>query len=195
MRRLLQAHNFALEGEESRLFMRFYRSNEIAEPQPQPPIEEQSTKGDSSLVNLSATNNQPLPPILSPGEEKLTFMPICNQGEFFVDTKELKQYVALEEVSTAAESPKEVDKLEECKGVGSISLKYYHPWKIIIITVRLFFMISRIFSCERRILEMKALISSSLYHLLSARGRNLLPKVSQIPSAIILGTWKQINEL
>jgi len=58
-----------------------------------------------------------MPPIPSLKEEKLTFMSICNQGEFFVEPKELKQGVALEEVFTTAEIPKEVDKLqEECKG-------------------------------------------------------------------------------
>jgi len=44
MKRLLQAHCLALEEEEMenqpRLFMRSYRSNETAEPQPQSPIKD-----------------------------------------------------------------------------------------------------------------------------------------------------------
>jgi len=39
-------------------FMRSYQSNETAEPQQQPPIEEKSIKGDSSSTDNPATNNQ-----------------------------------------------------------------------------------------------------------------------------------------
>jgi len=45
-------------------------------------------------------------------------MHVCNQGEFFAEPKEVELGIILEEVSTTAEVPKEVDKsLEEYKGV------------------------------------------------------------------------------
>ena len=60
-----------------------------------------------------------MPPIPSSKEEKQTFMPICNQNEFFMESKKIKQSLALEEVSTIAEIPEEVEKSQkECKGVG-----------------------------------------------------------------------------
>jgi len=40
MKRFLQAHSFAFGGP----FIRFYRSNEIAKPHQQPPVEEQQSK-------------------------------------------------------------------------------------------------------------------------------------------------------
>ena len=94
MKRLLKARNLALEEKEmeirSRLFMRLYRSNKTTKLHKQPPIEESLTQKDSSLINLPATNNQPMPPIPSPKEEKLNFMPIYNQGESFMEPKEIK---------------------------------------------------------------------------------------------------------
>jgi len=45
-------------------------------------------------------------------------MLICNQGEFFVEPKEIKQIVALEEISTTTEISEGVDKSQESKGVG-----------------------------------------------------------------------------
>ena len=39
-------------------FIRSYRSNETAKQHQQPPIEEQSTKRDSSLTDMPAINNQ-----------------------------------------------------------------------------------------------------------------------------------------
>jgi len=46
-------------------------------------------------------------------------MPICNQGEFSVESKKIKQGVALEEVSRTVKIPEEIDKSqEEYKGVG-----------------------------------------------------------------------------
>jgi len=62
---------------------------------------------------------KPIPPIPNSKEEKLQLLPIRNQGEFFVEPKEIKQGVVLEEVSTTAEIFEEVDESqEECKGVG-----------------------------------------------------------------------------
>jgi len=95
MKRLLQAYNFALEEEEIENrpgpFMRYYSSNEIAEPDQQPSIKEQSTKGDSSLTDILATNTQCKPPIQeSTEEEKTNFMPMCNQHEFFVEPKKVE---------------------------------------------------------------------------------------------------------
>jgi len=41
-------------------------------------------------------------------------MPICNQGEFFTEPKEIKQGIALEGVSQTAEIPKKIESsLEE----------------------------------------------------------------------------------
>ena len=59
---------------------------------------------------------KPMPPIPSSKEEKLQLVPVCNQGKIFMKPKEIKQGVALEEVSTTIEIP-EVDKLQEWKGV------------------------------------------------------------------------------
>jgi len=53
-----------------------------------------------------------MPPIPSSKEEKVQLVPVCNQGKFFAEPKEIKQGVALEEVSTTIEIP-EVDKLQE----------------------------------------------------------------------------------
>ena len=99
MKRLLQAHSFDLEEDEMenqpRLFMRFYQSNETAKPHQQPPVEEQSTKRDSS--NFQATINhaqsldevmKPMPSISSSKEEKPQLAPACNKNEFFVKPKE-----------------------------------------------------------------------------------------------------------
>jgi len=76
-------------------------------------------------------------------------MPICSQDEFFVEPKEIKQAVALEEVSTTAKIFEEVDKLKkECKGVGINKLEVLPSMEDNIIMVRLFFMISKSFSAE-----------------------------------------------
>ena len=96
MKRLLQALSFALAEEEMknrpRPFMRSHQSNKTAEQYQQPPVEEQSTKRDSS--NLQATIGQvqsfdevmkPMSPIPNPKEENPQLMPICNQIEFFVE--------------------------------------------------------------------------------------------------------------
>jgi len=46
-------------------------------------------------------------------------VPVCNQGEFFVEPKEIKHVIALGEVPTTAKISKEVDKLQDkCRGVG-----------------------------------------------------------------------------
>ena len=61
---------------------------------------------------------KPIPTILSPKEEKPNFMPICNESEFFMELKDIKQNIALEEVSPTAEIFLEIDQsLEEFKGV------------------------------------------------------------------------------
>ena len=61
-KRLLKAHRLDLEEEETEIrlppVMRSYRSNKIAETQQQTPIEEKSTKGDSSSTDIPTTNNQ-----------------------------------------------------------------------------------------------------------------------------------------
>jgi len=101
MKRLLQALSFALAEEEMknrpRPFMRSHQSNKTAEQYQQPPVEEQSTKRDSS--NLQATNSQaqsldeiikPIPAISNLKREKPQLMPICNQGSFFVEPKEVE---------------------------------------------------------------------------------------------------------
>ena len=94
MKRLLQARSLALEEEEMKIrprpFIRSYRSNKTKELQQQLPIEDPSTQEDSLLIDLPATNNQPMPLVPSPKEEKSNFMPICNQNEFFVEPKEIK---------------------------------------------------------------------------------------------------------
>ena len=62
---------------------------------------------------------KPMPPILSSKEEKQQLMPVCNQGELFVEPMEVEQGIALKEVSPNTEIPKEVDKsLDEYKEVG-----------------------------------------------------------------------------
>ena len=76
-------------------------------------------------------------------------MPICSQDEFFVEPKEIKQAVGLEEVSTTAKIFEEVDKLKECKGVGINKLEVLPSMEDNIIMVRLFFMISKSFSAEK----------------------------------------------
>jgi len=46
------------------------------------------------LIDLPVANDQHIPPILK--EEKPTFKPIYNQGELFVEPKEIEQSLALE---------------------------------------------------------------------------------------------------
>ena len=61
-------------------------------------------------------------------EEKPNLISICNQGEFFVEPKEIKKGIALEEVSPITEIPKEVNKsLDECKEVGHDELFEVSP--------------------------------------------------------------------
>ena len=108
-------------------------------------------------------------------------------------TKKIKQGVGLEEVPTIADIPRRSTNYRmSAKVLGLTSLKYYHLWKIIIIMIWLFLMISRIFSCGRKVLQRKALISSTSYHLLSTRERKMFLKVSQIPSPLVL--WNFFHE-
>jgi len=59
-----------------------------------------------------------MPHIPSSNEEKPQLVPVYNQGEFFMEPKEINQGIALEKISTTAEIPKEVNKLQEkCKGI------------------------------------------------------------------------------
>jgi len=51
-----------------------------------------------------------MPPIPSPKEEQPKLMLVCNQNEFFMEPKKIKQSLTLEEVSTIAEIPEEVEK-------------------------------------------------------------------------------------
>ena len=45
-------------------------------------------------------------------------MPICNRGEFVVESREIKQSLALEKVSPTAKIFEKIDQsLEECNGV------------------------------------------------------------------------------
>jgi len=113
------------DGESTPTIHEILQSNETAEPHQQPPVEEKLTKGDSS--NLQATISkaqsldevmQPIPPILSSKEEKQTFIPIWNQGEFFVKPRKIKQSIALEEVSPTTEISEKIEpSLEEFKEV------------------------------------------------------------------------------
>jgi len=61
---------------------------------------------------------KPTPPIPSTKEEKPKFISICNRGEFFVESKEIKLSLGLEEISPTS---KILDKikpsLEEYNGV------------------------------------------------------------------------------
>ena len=60
-----------------------------------------------------------MPPISSPKEEQPKLMPVCNQGGFFVEPKDIKQGIALEEVSPTVKMFKEIDQsLEECNRVA-----------------------------------------------------------------------------
>ena len=101
MKRFLQAHSFTLEEEEMenrpRLFMRIYQSNKTTEKPQQPPVEEQSTKRDSSNFQTTINQEQSLdkvmnsmPPIPISKKEKPQLVPVCNQAEFFVEPKEIK---------------------------------------------------------------------------------------------------------
>ena len=59
-----------------------------------------------------------IPPIPSLKEEPPKLMPVCNQDEFFMEPKEIKQRLVLEEVFPTAEIPEKVDKsLKESKEV------------------------------------------------------------------------------
>jgi len=58
------------------------------------------------------------PPILSPKEEKLKFISICNRSESFVESKKIKQTLLFEEVSSNIEIFEKIEpSLEEYKGV------------------------------------------------------------------------------
>jgi len=62
---------------------------------------------------------KPMSLIHSPKEERPKLMPICNQGEFFMEPKEIKQSLVLEEVFPTAEVFEELDKsLKKYKRVG-----------------------------------------------------------------------------
>jgi len=91
-----------------------------------------------------------------------------------VEPNEVQQGITLEGVSPTVEVHEKVDKsLDEYKGVGTMSfLKYYHSWKIIIIMVRLFFMISKILSCITSLLR----ITTFNVFLIETRGRVLLKR-------------------
>ena len=103
-----------------------------------------------------------------------------------MESKEIKQGVALKEVFTTAEISEEVDKLqEECKGVGINqhevlpSMKDNHHHGTIILHD------FEDLSCGKKVLEMKVLISSSSYHILSTRESNVFLKICQIPSPLV----------
>ena len=69
-----------------------------------------------------------MPPIPSSKEEKPTFLLVCNQGELFMEPKEVEQGIALEEGSPTTEISEEVDKsLDECKEVGHDKLFEVSP--------------------------------------------------------------------
>ena len=109
--------------------MRSHRSNEIAELHQQPSIEVKSTKKDASLIDIPATDHQPMSLIPSRKEEKPKFILICNQGELFMKSKEIKQCIVLEGVSPTAEILKKIESsLEEYKELFMVRLrKDYHP--------------------------------------------------------------------
>jgi len=109
MKRLLQAHSLVLEAEKMEIrsppVTRSYRSNKTVEQHQQPPIEEPSTQEDSSLIDLPATNNPPIPLISSLKEEVPKF--ICNRGKFSVESKETTQGFVLfdnDEVTPSTDS-------------------------------------------------------------------------------------------
>ena len=125
MRRLLHARSLALEEEEMenqpQPFRRSPQSNKTLEQHQQLPVKEQSTKRDSLNLRVIIRQAQSLDEVMnspSSKEKKPQLVPICNQGEFFVEPKEINQSVVLEEVSIIAEILEEVNKLQECKGVG-----------------------------------------------------------------------------
>ena len=75
--------------------MRFYRSNETVKLRQQPPVEEQSTKRDSSNLQMAISQAQSLDEIMksmthipSSKKEKQQLVHVCNQGEFFKEPKE-----------------------------------------------------------------------------------------------------------
>jgi len=64
----------------------------------------------------------PMPTIPSPKKEKPNFMPISNQGEFFVEPKDIKQGITLKEVSPTIKIPEEINQsLEELKELCTTS--------------------------------------------------------------------------
>ena len=88
---------------------------------------------------------KPIPPSPKPiKEEKPKFISICNRGECFVESKETKQNCALvveEEVVSSTEV------LRRCS---------WNMWERVNCfgnIVQLFFMISKIFSCRRRVAQ------------------------------------------
>ena len=125
-------------------------------------------------------------------EEEPKFISICNRDESSVDSKEAKQGSALlvkEEAIPLAEIHEKKPLLEGCTELCTTSFwKYYYPWKIISIMVHLFFIISKILSCEKRVSRMTVLNSSNSYHQLSACKCNMFYKECQISSPNIL--WK-----
>ena len=84
------------------------------------------------------------------------------------------------------------------KELKPTSLKYYHPWKIIIIMVRLFFIVSNILSCRRRVLRMATLKSSSPYHYYQHVGATCYARYvkTHLHSYFRRSSlWKRINQL
>ena len=101
-----------------------------------------------------------------------------------MESKETEQSLVLEEVCPTAEIHEKVEPtLAEYNGVVREKLlEILPPMK----ALRLFFMVLKILSCRRRVLEIKVLNSSSSYQLLSIRGRNVFYKLCQISSPIEL---------
>ena len=118
----------------TRPFTRFYRSNKATESHQQLPVEERSIKSDSSNIQATISQTQSfnevmkrMPPIPSSKEEKPQLMLVCNQDEFFVQPKKIKQNLVLE-VSTTAKISEKIDKSQEkCKRVGHDKLEVLSP--------------------------------------------------------------------
>jgi len=89
MKRLLQAYSLALEEEEMKNrpqpFMRSHQSNKTVEQHQQPQVEKQSTKKNSSNLQVIISQAQslnevmkPVLPIPSLKEEKPQLVHVCN---------------------------------------------------------------------------------------------------------------------
>jgi len=95
-------------------------------------------------------------------EESSKFIIICNQGEFFEESKETTQSIALG-VKEEVVSSKEISEEIKLKHVGKPNFGNI---------IQLFSMISKIFSCRRRVLKMQSFNFLNSYHLLLAYGRD-----------------------